>query len=334
MEYNPEFRKYILDEERYHKFFREIDYYTALVRSDIDTFKIIANRFIEKFKPTEFILDKLDIDSYFTPISSTKEYKPEVSDIDINKIKENRPTSQMFEKYYDKRLKSINDPGKIIKIEGKISLDLLMVIMANVLRNSEGIESRKLKNEIYNELMKFNIVYMILYKEWIIRYVNDHQKLPPSIPTEIRLDYLLKNIPLFVQQALNRHVGTPKLSAIILDKINIDRNNKSFTNSDIESFLSVALYSDIQGHGFEKYLKSLVKRIRNNPTQDYLLSKLLDYYYRRTRPGSSNEDMYLDILADLRIKSQKLPRRVKEKVIKALEEGKRVFIETSERFGK
>jgi DNA repair exonuclease SbcCD nuclease subunit len=334
MEYNPAYRKFILDEERYHKYFREIDYYTALVRSDLETFNTISKRFIDKFKPTEFILEKLDVDKYFTPIAANKDYKPATSEIDISKVKENRPTNQMIEKYYDKRLKSINDPGKIIKVEGKISLDLLMVMMANVLRNSEGIENRKLKSQIYNELIKYNIVYMILYKEWIIRYVKDYDKLPPSIPSEIRLDYLLKNIPLFVQQALNRHVGTPKLSAIILDKINLDKNNKSFTKSDIEAFLSVTLFSDIQGNGFDKQLKYLVKRLKNNPTQDYLYMKVLDYYYRRTRSGSPNEEMYLNILADLKMKTQKLPRRIKEKVIKFLEEGKKIFIESSEKYEK
>ena len=332
MEYNPDFRTYILDEERYHKFFREIDFYTALVRSDIATFQIISKRFKEAFKPTEFILKKLDIDNYFTPINLTSDYSSDASKIEINRIKENRPSSQNLEKYYDRRLKSINDPGKIIKVEGKISLDLLMVMMANVLRNSEGIENRSLKNDIYNDLIKYNIVYMILYKEWIVRYVKEYRKLPPSIPSEIRLDYLLKNIPLFVQQAMNRHVGTPKLSAIILDKILIDKKNKSITNSDIESFLSVALYSDIQGHEFEKQLKYLVKKIKNNPTQDYLFLKILDYYYRRTRIGSPNEEMYLSLLADLKIKSYKFPKRLKEKVKDALKEGKKLFIESSERY--
>jgi hypothetical protein len=334
MEYNPEYRKYVLDEERYHKYFREIDYYTALVRSDIETFNTISQRFIKIFKPTDFIIEQLDVDKYFTPITNTKEYKPVTSEIDIPKIRQNRPSNAMIEKYYDKRLKSINDPGKIIKVEGKISLDLLMVLMANVLRNSEGIENRKLKSQIYNELIKYNIVYMILYKEWIIRYVKDFDKLPPSIPTEIRLDYLLKNIPLFVQQALNRNVGSPKLSAIILDKINLDRKNQSFTKSDIEAFLSVALFSDIQGNGFDKQLKYLVKKLKNNPTQDYLYSKVLDYYYRRTRSGSPNEEMYLNILAELKMKTQKIPKRIKGKVIKLLEEGKKLFIESSERYDK
>lgn len=305
-----------------------------MVRSDIETFNIISQRFIKIFQPTDFILDQLDIDKYFTPITPTKAYRPITSEIEITKIKDSRPSNTMIEKYYDKRLKLINDPGKIIKVEGKISLDLLMVIMANVLRNSEGIEDRKLKSKIYNELIKYNIVYMILYKEWLIRYINDFNKLPPSIPSEISLDYLLKNIPLFVQRALNRNVGSPKLSAIILDKINLDKKNQSFTKSDIEAFLSVALYSDIQGNGFDKQLKNLVKKIKNNPTQDYLFIKILEYYYRRTRAGSPNEEMYLNILAELKMKSQKLPKRVKGKVIKFLEEGKKLFIESSEKYEK
>jgi len=240
----------------------------------------------------------------------------------------------MLEKYYDNRLKSINDPSKIIRVEGKISLDLLMVMMANVLRNSEGIEDRNLKRELYNDLIKYNIVYMILYKEEIIRYVKQFEKLPPSIPSEIRLDYLLKNIPLFVQQALNRNAASPKLTSIILDKIKLDKQKKSFTKSDIESFLSVALYADIQGQDFDREIKYLVKRIKNNPTQDYLYHKLLDYYYRRTRPGSSNEEMYLDLLTVLRIRSMKLPKSLKSKVQKAIADGKKLFLDSSDRLSK
>jgi hypothetical protein len=334
MEYNPKFREYVLEESRYHKYFREIDYYTALVRSDIETFKLIARRFQETFKPTDFILEKLDVDFYFTPLSPSDVYDSEAKKIDIDKVKRERPSTSMLEKYYDNRLKSINDPSKIIKVEGKISLDLLMVIMANVLRNSEGIEDRKLKRELYNDLIKYNIVYMILYKEEIIRYVKQFETLPPSIPSEIRLDYLLKNIPLFVQQALNRNAASPKLSSIILDKIKLDKQKKSQTKSDIESFLSVALYADIQGQDFDREIKYLVKRVKNNPTQDYLYHKLLDYYYRRTRPASSNEEMYLNLLADLRLRSMKLPKSLKSKVQKAIADGKKLFLDSSDRLSK
>jgi hypothetical protein len=334
MEYNPDFRKYILDESRYFNYYREIDYYTALVRSDIETFKTISDRFLELFKPTDSILQVVDVDKYFTPVEEIESYKPVVTDVEINKIKENRPSTQTIEKYYDRRLQSINDPSKIIKTEANISPDLLLVIMSNVLRNSEGIESRILKNELYNAVVKYNIVYMILYKEWIIRYVKHNQKLPPSIPSEISFDYLLKNIPLIVQNAMNRHMGTPKLSAIVLDKIKSDKQNKSFTKSDIESFLSVALFSDIQGKDFPKYLKALVKRIKNNPTNDYLFYKIRDYYYRRTRPGSPNEVIYLDLLAELKIKSEKWPRQIKDRLIKVIAEGKRLFLESSEKFDK
>jgi hypothetical protein len=150
--------------------------------------------------------------------------------------------------------------------------------------------------------------------------------LPSSIPANINLEYLLRNIPFNIQNAMNKHLGTSKLGPVILEKINNDELGKSITKSDIENYLSVALYSDIEGKDYSKQLKSLVKRVKNNIVRDYLFYKITYYYYRRTKPGSSKEAVYLDLLAELRIRSQKLPKRMKERVIKNLEDGKKRFL--------
>ena len=97
----------------------------------------------------------------------------------------------------------------------------------------------------------------------------------------------------------------------------------SNTNSEIEKYLSVALYSDIQGEKFDKHLKKMVKSANTTPVQNYLLFKLTDYLYKRSKEGSENEEMYLDLISDLKIKCQKLPKRLKGQIIKNLIDNKK-----------
>ena len=66
--------------------------------------------------------------------------------------------------------------------------------------------------------------------------------------------------------------------------------------------------------------------MKKNPVRDYAFYKLLEYYYKRTKDGSPNEDLYLDMLADLRIKSLKQPIQAKEAIVKSLRDSKKKFV--------
>jgi hypothetical protein len=324
MQDNPEFKKFVLDESRYFNYPKEIDYYTGLVRSDLETFNLIFDRFKKVFDPMEFILKDVNPDDYFN-IAIEKENKvsePLARNIEVAKIKENRPTDEKIEKQLDEQLNRISRNGNENKGNEKIDFDRMMLIMCNVLRNSEGIEDLELKKNAYNEIIKHNITYSILYTQLLIRYIIEHRKLPPSIPPNISLDYLLRNFPYHIQQSLNSHLGTQKLEVVILDKMHKDRKGMSNTNSEIEKYLSTTLFSDIQGDNFDKYLKDFVKSANTVPVQNYLLYKLTDYLYKRSKDGSVNEAMYLDLISDLKIRTQKLPKRLKERIVKDLVESK------------
>ena len=82
----------------------------------------------------------------------------------------------------------------------------------------------------------------------------------------------------------------------------------------------------------KNYCKKFIKQLKTNAdnyiVSDFSFWKLIDYYYRRTRKNSDNEAMYLDLMAELRIKTQKLPRRMKEKIIKSISDGKNKFIKS------
>lgn len=327
MQYNPEFKNYILDDSRYFNFHKEIDYYTGLVRSDLETFNVIFKRFKKVFEPMDFILNSINPDDYFN-VNIAREHKenePLARNIEVAKIKENRPTDEKIEHQLDEQLNRISN-RKTSNEVNKIDFDRMLLIMCNVLRNSEGIEDLELKKEAYNEIIKHNITYSILYTQLLIRFIIQHKKLPPSIPPNISLDYLLKNLPYHIQESLNIHLGTQKLEVVVLDKINQDYKGNSNTNSEIEKYLSVALFSDIQGDKFDKHLKRLVKSSNTVPVQNYLLFKLTEYLYKRSKEGSENEEMYLDLISDLKIRSQKLPKRFKDQIVKSLIENKKKVI--------
>lgn len=324
MEGNAEFRDYILHEDNYFKFPKELDYYSGLVRSDLDLFKKIFARFEDLFKSMDFILEKVDVDDYFNvKPQEGKEIEPDARNVEIAKIKDNRPTEAKVEKHYNKQLERISNQGITNKTGEILNFDRLLLIMCNVLRNSEGIEDLQLKNDAYRSIIKYNLAYSILYSQVVIRYVLEHKKLPPSIPAFITLKEILNNFPYHIQYSLYTHLGTSKLSNIVLSKINEDKHGKSVTKSEIEAFLSVGIYSDIQGPNFDKELRLFVKSVKKLPVQNYLLYKLMKYFYKRTKAGSPTEELYLDLIADLKIRTQKLPKRVKQSIIKSFNDRKK-----------
>lgn len=322
---NKNFKEFILDESRYFNYPKEIDYYTGLVRSDEETFEIIYSRFKELFNPMDFILEKVNPDEYFDfklkQSSSKNTSEPIVRNFEIAKIKDNRPSDQLVEQKYDEQLNRISRQNTEIKNNTTIDFDRMLLIMCNTLRNSEGIENLELKKQAYNDIIKHNITYSIFYTQLLIRYILEHKKLPPSVPQNISLDILLKNIPFQIQHSLHEHLGTKKLSNVILSKMSED-SIKGNKKNEIEKYLSVTLYSDLHGDNFGKYLKKFIKSVNSNLVQYYLLLKLTDYLYRRSKPDTSNENMYLDLISDLQIRSQKLPKRLKETIKKEFKEKK------------
>lgn len=332
MEFNEEFKDHVMSETEYYKFPKEIDYYTGLKRSDKVVFETILERFENAFLETDYVLEIDNIDRYFTPERDDEtENKPIVEDVEINHITENRPSEKMLDNFQDIRLQKIKNPDTIIKKEGRNSLERLLIIMSNVLRNSEGVEDVALKERAYRAIVKYSMAYMILHKEQIIKYVIENKRLPMSFPVEIDLINYLVDIPLFVQLGMQKHLGSAKLRSIIHTKIIEDEANKKKI-SDIEGFLSVALYSDLNGKNFAKHLKAFIKRVKVSKGEfvvsNYLLYKLTYYFYHRTRPGSENEKLYLDLLGELKLRTESLPKAMKTRIMNSIKDTRRKFLGT------
>ena len=312
MVYNEDFKAYILDEERYHNYVSQIDYYTGLVRSDKKLLTDLHNRFIKEFSPYQDILKNINIDTHFNT------EKPFIKDLSLEKIKNSRPTEAQLEKQTDKFLENLPNPEIILNKEHRKTLELILVIMANVLRNSEGVEDLQLKKDTYEDIIKNTMIFILLYQFVMIEYYKKHQTLPSNIPKDYDLKSFLRNIPLHVQLGMAEQLSTVKIAPIVLSKILNDNDGKSITGTDIEKFLSVFLYADIQGHEYTKYLRKFVKVVKNNAVMDYSLYKLWNYSYTRGKAGSTNEEIFLDILSLLKIKTESLPLRMRDAVLRAL----------------
>jgi predicted phosphodiesterase len=323
MEDDVNFRNEVLDEKFYYMFSRELDYYTGLTRNDKETLQIIYDRFKNAFNGIEDVLEQVDIDRCFTYI--LKNQSPHISvskQIDKDKIKSNRPTEEKILEFYDNKLSQRTTDAIVRKIDN-VNLELLLIIMSNVLRNSEGVEDYKLKSEIYNTIIKNAVAWVVLYKEWIVKYIMDNNTLPPFINKEQNVVNFLRMLPFNVQGGINYHLGTNKLTLSMKDKIQQDNSNKKC--SDIEKYFSVGLYWDNLGKDKFKPFKELIKKLPNNIVQDYCTYKLLDYFYRKTKPDTPEEEQCIELLTRLKLKTQKLHKRLTGNIMLDFKEQKRKF---------
>lgn len=307
---NVEFRKYVFHEDHYFKFPREIDYYSGLTRTDKEALEEIYGWYKKASDPILSILKAVDIDDFFTNVikkDASKKEQPIAKQIDTSKIKANRPTEEKLLSRYDDQLARIPDDVNITTSE-HYSIDKVIVIMANILRNSEGVEDVKLKQDIYNSIIDGAIAWAIIFKEMIVRYYIDNKRLPPIFSDNTDLEWILKIVPLGMFTGLQKHIGTHKLTSIFHKKIEIDNKDKEC--SDIEKFFSIGLYWENNGPDYVKTINKFISSVGNNVVQVYLIVKLVEHLYYHTSPDSREEDTFLRLLTKLKLKHDKLPARM------------------------
>jgi len=325
MEFNPKFKSIVLEKTTFHMYPKEIDYYTGLSINDEETLIFVFREFENSFNGIQNILDNCDVDRYFTYIlkSEQVEHKPIVKDFQLENIKQSRLSEEQKMQFYDNKLAKIPKDLIAKKIDD-FNLEKLIIIMCTVLRNSEGVENVDLKTKIYRSIIRNTVAWSILYKESIVRYVIKNNVMPSFIAKEEDLVRFLKFLPMHIQSGVNNFLGTYKLTPIMLDKINHDLIDKKC--SDIETYFSVGLYWDSQGSDYPKYITKLIRRLSNNVVQDYCLIKLLDSYFRKTKSDTPEERIYLDMLTELKLKHEGLPKKLTERVRITIRQGKEKFL--------
>lgn len=324
MEDDESFKNEVLDEKYYHMFLHELDYYTGLTRNDKNLLELTFNRFNKAFDGIDEIFEQIDVDKYFTYILKNQAaHIPVSKGIDTNKIKENRISEDKKLDFYDTKLAKATSDAIRKKIDD-FNLEKLIIIMSNVLRNSEGVEDYELKKRIYFALIRNTVAWTVLYRDELIRYIESHNALPPYLPQEKDFVRFLQFLPSNIQYGLYNHLGTFKLTTIIAEKIQNDISDKKC--SDVERYFSVGLYWDCQGKDKYKPFKQLISKLSNNIVQDYCLFKLLDYFYLKVIPDSPEEESIIELISRLKLKHEKLPKQLKGKIMLSLKENKRKYI--------
>lgn len=308
-----DFRKQILNKDEYYKYDRVIEYYSGLVRSDKELLEFLYNEFESVFAEVAFVYDEVDMDKCFTFIRKGQTgYSPLVKSMSPQKVIDKKLTEEEAEKKVlaiaDEKLSQISD--KFYEPQ-RLSPDTLVLMLSRALRNLDGVEDTALKQKVYNAIVKNAMIYTVIVKDQLALYANNHQGSLPAVYSDVKnVGAFFRFMPLSMQFTLGEIMSTRKLVNFFVEKYNKDVRDKV---SDVEKFLSIGMMWDSTGLENKKLIKSFIKQVGNNSAQDYVLLKLLYYFNYKVALGSVEEDEYIDLLAEL---------KVKQKIIKPIEKGR------------
>lgn len=317
MEYDEQFLEFILREENYLAFTDEIDYYTGLRRDCKNVLLLIKERMKTEYKdivekilslPHSFdspfetestITGNLGDDFVADLPSRRKDAKEELESLTDKLIEDLRPRSEIESKSYDL------SPIK--------KLEKMWTLTARVLRNTEEVEDDSLKADVFEDILKCSIAFAVLYTIRLREYLEKKNALTKQQTEPISVLY--RFWPLIHQLCLHEAIATSKLELVIREYIDDKIDDKS--TSDFVKFVATSLFADIKGKGYIGYLNRLVQQVKRNYIIDIILFKIVTYYFFR----SSDADMdhkFENIIGDLIVKSKKLHKRRKGKIIQSL----------------
>lgn len=293
--------------DEYYEFDLVIGYYSGLKRNDKHLLTFLSEEFDKVFAPVQPIYDEVPVDNCFTQIreNSAGKFVPQAEAVSLTQIVNNKPDEKKAEQRLlevcDKKLSKITDD---FRSRAVFSPDRLIVLISKVLRNLDGVEDLKLKQKVYDAIIRNAIIYTIIYKDALANYANNHKgKLPPQYASIQNVDTFFRYMPFSFQWALNEQMGTTKLCSVFLNKL--QRDNKRNV-SDVEKYMSLAMLWDSASFKYADQMNAFIKRVEKNAAMDYVYVKLLYNYYYRVKPGSREEGLYEDLIIKLKLKRYRL----------------------------
>lgn len=318
MEKNPKLKEKILSRNEYEEFVNEIDYYTGLNRAEEQILKDLSDRLEEEFKEINDEIYKHNVDDFFEVSESLFE------NFDILQIPDKAEREKAIDKYVDKEIKSlpVNEdiPQKYSK-KRKKSIANILALTAIILKNLEEVKNEELKFKTYSLIVRCSIAVCVLYKVSVLEYIKVKKKYPHFLPTGVDVRLLMNLFPAINQITLFSLMGSLKLSQIIERKIEEDKKSNV---SEFEKYTSIFVFADIKSKDYFKVIKDFYKTIKYRYTLDNTFFKVLSYYYLRTFKKKEIEKAYENLLAELKIKSLKISRESKSKILKDLKKGKKI----------
>ena len=319
MKDNEKFKDQIINKDNYYKNDRAVSYYAGLVRNDKKLLEFLLEDVDKYFEPAQAIYTNVNADDCFTYLYvGEKTFSPLVRAGITQKVLENKPSKDEVEKKLikrcDEKLSKISDD---IRSHEHKTPDLLIAMLADALKNLDGIEDIQLKARVYDAIIRDGIIFTVVSKEALADYANHHSgKLPMALSDVKNVPVFFRFMPLVFQQYLYNLLGTTKLTMIFRDKFNKDMNRDC---SDIERFMTAGILWDCIHLGSFDEMKRLIKKVKNNVTKDYILLKLMQHYNEKVISGSDEEQQYIKLFAALEAKGKFLSlveqKRIEQRVI-------------------
>lgn len=310
---DKKFKQQVLTEENFFSFKEEIDYFTGLTRNEEDVLDFLHKQMKKSFSK---IVDNYTAKKIAQNIDSMFVEKVSIADkLNLEAITESRPTDEDIEEINDKVLENVKVRTDIQKKESNVIVKEnsyeLIKLLGKVLRNSENVMNIELKNNIYSDIVRNAAIILCQEKYKILNYYQKFGKMPDSIPWNITIGGLIKILPIIAQVEMYDFLGSYKLASIIYNKIKNDKINPNVSN--IEKFMSVFTYADIKTHHYQDVLKDYIydkELVKCNTISDLSFFKVMSYYYFRSKPETSNEEFFLDLMLEIRAKHNKKRKRM------------------------
>lgn len=335
MEKDSEFKEEVLDEINFLNYCNEIDYFTGIHRGETELLKIIIKRLESGFVDLEEMINNAQVekgyenyDGFFINKDEKGKEKPSL----INQLNEekvvtflpsNKPTEEDLEVIEDNKLElqkqekgiSKKEDGNNLKNLGK-----LLVLALRVINNSEEVldkNNSNLKLECYSTALKKSILFAILHKAVFELYLLNQDKLPKEKIEEFST--MNRFLPLLHEMFLFDNIGSQKLTSVVRDKIILDKKENV---SDFEKALSVFIYADIRGKDYDSIVSDFIKNVKTKYIEDLIFFKLITYYFYRAK-DSESENFYLNLIADLMIKSKGYNKNRKSEIMESYKKKKK-----------
>ncbi|OJX30044.1 MAG: hypothetical protein BGO86_05745 [Chryseobacterium sp. 36-9] len=336
MEKDAKFKEYVIDKKNFLQFVNEIDYYSGINRGETDLMKLVIERLDEGFEDLQELISNTqrerkydNYDGFFISKNERGEEKPSLaSQLNEEKVVDflpsNKPTEEDLEVLEDDKLELQQQEKGISKKEkgNKIKdLSKLLVLALKVVKNSEEVHDEKNPNfklDNYSKVIDKSILFAIIHKAIFEIFLENEEKLSKEKLEEFR--QMNQFLPLLHELFLFDNIGTQKLTSVIRDKINLDKN-KDKNISDFEKSLSVFLYADIRGKDYDKIISEFIKGVKTKYIEDIIFFKLITYYFYRSKDDET-DNFYLNLIADLMIKSKGYHKSKKSAIMQSYKKKK------------
>ncbi len=308
----PEFKEYILSDDNYLRFVDELDYYSGLKMDDTYTLEIILKGMNDAFERVNknFRGFPFDFDMFFETVHTI------VSKIDNKKLNDiTEDLKETDDEYYQSKdielenHKSKNIEKKQDELSTVQKLERHWVLAAKLLKNSEEITKKDFKLNAFKDIISASISFVTLYKIFL-RKKKEETTDKDSLDNQFYMMYRL--LPLLHQVVLTQTIGTAKLNLVIEQ---IVESEDFQSKSDLEKFIYIFLYTDLNGKKKFNYIDSFLKNYRTHYIKDMMFLKNLEYYYRQDTPDEE-ELKFKNILGDLVISddgTSKMKRKFSKK---------------------